>query len=172
MPESGVSSAQIVFWFLAGLSILTGLGVVMFRNPVRSVIFLVMNFFAVAFLYFGMGAHLIGITQIAVYIGAIMVLFLFVVMLLNLVGPEKQDPRYGTKLFLGGIVATALFVLLFSQVIWPTRLAHPATIDENFGTPQAIGKVLFTQYAWPFEIASVLLLVGVVGAILLAKRRF
>lgn len=172
MPEIVMTSAQIAFLAMAAAAILAALGVVLSKDPLRSLICLVLNLFVIAFIYFSLGASLLGITQIIVYVGAIMVLFLFVVMLLNLVVPEKHGRGYALKLVGLGGLGVALIVLLFSQVIMPAAGMHPAKIDPSFGSPQSIGKVLFTQYVWPFEMVGVLLLVGVVGSILLAKRRF
>jgi NADH-quinone oxidoreductase subunit J len=109
-----------------------------------------------------------------VYTGAIMVLFLFVIMLLNLGAPhllvEKRDP----KKYLGILLGCGMFVLLGSQLLPALLKVNAATLDADlikFGGPEAIGRTLFTTYVYPFEAVSVLLLIGIVGSILLAKRR-
>ncbi len=166
-----LSPNQLVFIMLAGIAMLASVGVVAFNNPVRSALSLVVNFFVLAFIYFTLGAQLLGITQILVYTGAIMVLFLFVIMLLNL-GSESARERFNDKRpIVALLLGLAAFIMIAVQVLLPLAKVGAPRSDAAFGTPQAIGKVLFTNYAYPFEIASVLLLVGIVGSIMLAKRR-
>lgn len=171
MDELTFSGSQIVFLALAGIAALCAVGVVAFNNAVRSAIALVVNFFVLAFIYFTLGAQLLGITQIMVYAGAIMVLFLFVIMLLNLGAPQVMKERRDMKPAIGLALGVALMGIVGTQVLMPLAPARGTPAPDAYGTPQAIGQVLFTQYAWPFEIASILLLVGIVGSILLAKRR-
>lgn len=163
---------------LGGLAVLSALGVVLMNSPVRSALCLVLNFFTLAFLYFSLGAEMMGITQIVVYTGAIMVLFLFVIMLLNLSADNLVENRKDLKIPVGIIAGLSLFALLSSQVLVPfmkiTQVSAPDRDLANpigWGSPQAIGRALFTGYVWPFEVISLLLLVGIVGAILLARRR-
>jgi len=166
-----VSPGKVAFLFAAAIAVLGALGVVFSKNPVRSAMSLVLNFLVLAGLYFALGAELLGITQIMVYAGAIMVLFLFVVMIL------RQGGDAGTKEttvsspivpFAGG---TVLLGAIYFLGIRPLVGVQPSQVDTDFGRPQAIGYHLFTTYVWPFEIASILLLVGIVGSIMLAKRR-
>ncbi|MFN3730282.1 MAG: NADH-quinone oxidoreductase subunit J [Fimbriimonadaceae bacterium] len=166
-----ISLEFLVFGGLATVAALAAVGVVAFNNAVRSALCLVVNFFFLAFIYFSLNAEFLGISQILVYTGAIMVLFLFVIMLLNLGAPSMLAERRDLKRLIGGVAGLALFVLVFSQVIWPLRHMSIPNANDAYGSPQAIGMTLFTTYAWPFLVASVLLLVGIVGAILLAKRR-
>jgi len=175
MGGVAITPNLLVFGAMAGLSALAAIGVVAFNNAVRSALCLVFNFFILAFIYFTLNAQMLGITQIVVYTGAIMVLFLFVIMLLNLGAPqllrEKQDP----KLFIGVLLGLALFLMVGGQIL-PSLLTVNgdrvgAEYVAQYGTPQAIGRTLFTQYVIPFEAVSVLLMIGVVGSILLAKRR-
>lgn len=167
-----MTPGQITFLVLATIAVLGAVGVVAFgNNPVRSALSLVLNFFVLAFIYFTLAAQLLGITQIMVYAGAIMVLFLFVIMILRLQNKddklEKPDPRLPMGILVGG----GLAFMVFAQVIAPLQGNAATPIDNAYGLPQAIGRELFTTYVWPFEITSVLLLVGIVGSILLAKRR-
>lgn len=166
-----VTPQLILFGAIAGLASLAAIGVVAFGNAVRSALCLVLNFFLLAVLYFTLGAETLGIIQIVVYTGAIMVLFLFVIMLLNLGGAsllvEQRDP----KLLIGGALGLGLFALVASQVLLPLQNVTAIRAPEGFGAPQAVGRGLFTGYVWPFELASFLLLIGIVGSILLAKRR-
>lgn len=161
----------MIFGALAGVAVLTAIGVVAFGSPVRSALCLVVNFFTLAFLYFRLNSELLGIVQILVYTGAIMVLFLFVIMLLHLGGPSALRESRDLKRLLGGAFGLALLGVLMSQVILPLQKTQHGNAANDFGAPQNIGHVLFTTYAWPFEVASILLLIGVVGSILLAKRK-
>ena len=163
-----------MFGAVAGAAAISAIGVVAFNNAIRSALCLVVNFFLLAFLYFTLNAEMLGITQVVVYTGAIMVLFLFVIMLLNLGAPhlliEKRDP----KKYLGILLGCGMFVLLGSQVLPALATVQAPKLDADlakFGGPEAIGRTLFTQYAYPFEGISILLLIGIVGSILLAKRR-
>lgn len=166
-----MDSSLLIFGALAGVAAISAVGVLAFGNAVRSALCLVVNFFTLAFLYFTLNAELLGITQVIVYTGAIMVLFLFVIMLLNIGAPqalsEKRDPR----LLAGYVLGAALFAILFTQVILPIRDVSQPGSPDAYGSPQAVGRALFTGYVWPLEMVSVLLVIGIVGSILLAKRR-
>jgi NADH-quinone oxidoreductase subunit J len=161
----------VIFGGIGGAAALCALGVVLFNNAVRSALCLVANFFLLAFLYFTLNAEMLGITQIVVYTGAIMVLFLFVIMLLNLGGPQLVNEKADPKRPLGVLLGIALAVGVGSQVL-PGLIGKttPGPLDA-LGAPQSIGRTLFTEYVIAFEAVSLLLLVGVVGSILLAKRR-
>jgi NADH-quinone oxidoreductase subunit J len=176
----GLDFKTILFGVLAGLAAVSAIGVVAFSNAVRSALCLVVNFFTLAFLYFLLNAELLGIIQIIVYTGAIMVLFLFVVMLLNLGRSDLLDESRDLKRPLGIVFGFVLFAVVFSQVVLPLQGSTVSSYENakiqvgdqmSLGGPEALGRTLFTGYAWPFEIASVLLLIGIVGSILLAKRR-
>ena len=156
---------------IAGIAALAAVGVIALNNPIRSALCLVLNFFMLAALYFTLNAEMVGVTQIVVYTGAIMVLFLFVIMLLNLgapiVKPESKEPQTLVGLILGMV----LFGLVGSQILPPLLgITKPGAADA-YGGPEAMGRTLFTQYMFPFEAVSILLLIGVVGSIMLAKRR-
>jgi NADH-quinone oxidoreductase subunit J len=171
MNFGAVTPNMIVVGGLCALAAAAAAGVVYFNNAIRSAMCLVLNFLILAVLYFTLNAEMLGISQIAVYTGAIMVLFLFVIMLLNLGAPqllvEKRDPKK-----LGGLVlGVALFGLVGSQVLPAMKgVTEPHSLDD-FGGPHAIGRTLFSSYAYPLEAVGVLLLIGLVGSILLAKRR-
>ncbi len=166
-----ITPELLLFGGIAGLAALAAIGVVLFDNAVRSALCLVLNFFLLAVLYFTLGSEMLGITQIVVYTGAIMVLFLFVIMLLNLGAPqmlkEKLDPKKPVAALLGGVLILVIGAQILPSLAGVTR---PGAL-EGAGSPQAIGRALFTEYVVPFEAVSVLLLVGIVGSILLAKRR-
>jgi NADH-quinone oxidoreductase subunit J len=170
MNGLAITPNLVLFGTVAGLAAVFAIGVVAFNNPVRSALCLVANFFLLAILYFTLNAELLGITQVVVYTGAIMVLFLFVIMLLNL-GVPLPTEKFDIKRPLGIVLGVGLFGMLATQILPAyTALTTPLAPD-GFGKPQAIGQVLFTQYFFPFEAVSVLLLIGIVGSILLAKRR-
>lgn len=171
-PQFGEHTVRfVVFATLAGLAALSAVGVVAFGNPIRSALCLVINFFTLAFLYFTLNAELLAITQIVVYTGAIMVLFLFVIMLLNLGGPLALRESRDHKRLVGIVFGAMLFGVIAAQVVLPLQGVPVADAPAGFGAPQPIGRTLFSAYVWPFEMASILLLVGIVGSILLAKRR-
>jgi NADH-quinone oxidoreductase subunit J len=166
-----IGAQTILFFIVAGIAALAAIGVVAFKKPVRSAICLVTNFISLAVLYFMLNAEMLAITQVVVYTGAIMVLFIFVIMLLNLGAPNALKESRDLKRIFAGLFAVALFGVVFWQVILPLVNNNLPNADDAFGTPEHIGRSLLTSYVWPFEMVSVLLLVGIVGSILLVKRR-
>jgi len=175
MPENlpfRMDEHFVLFAMLAGLAAMTAVGVVAFGNAVRSALCLVLNFFSLALLYFTLNAELLGVTQVIVYTGAIMVLFLFVIMLLNLGAPAALEERPDLiKKTLGFLFGGALFGVVASQVVMPFINNRQQFAPADYGSPEYVGRALFTNYVWPFEMASILLVIGIVGSILLAKRR-
>lgn len=165
-------SQIIVFSILAAIAIATAVGVVAFKNPVRSALSLVANFLTLGVIYFTLHLHLLGIAQILVYIGLIMMLFLFCILLLNLGAPQMLTEKSWIKTGVAIGLCAVLLVAVVSQVIGPLSQAiSQPTSPPDYGTARQVGRYLFTGWAYAFEIASVLLLVGIVGSILLAKRR-
>jgi NADH-quinone oxidoreductase subunit J len=163
----------ILFFILAGAALISGVLVVFQTHPLRSALWLIVNFFAVAGIYLLAHAEFIAAIQVLVYAGAIMVLFLFVIMLLNLRHPEDRapQPQYGMKI-LGISLAVGtglLLVFAFSRMKLPA--AKMAATAAGVGNTESIARLLFTDYLLPFEITSVLLLVAIVGAVVLAKSR-
>lgn len=161
----------ILFLILALVSIATALGMLTSRNAVYSALFLVLNFGSVAVFYIILNAPFIAMTQVSVYAGAIMVLFLFVIMLLGTEAlPTSKTLPWQRPLAI--LLALILVVeggyLLFMKNAAPG--AFPPAPD-SFGSPQAVGQALFNQYLLPFEITSVLLLVAMVGAIVLTIKK-
>ncbi len=162
-----------LFYLFAGLLLGSGLFVVLNRNPMYSIVALVFAFANLAGMYFLLEAYFIGAIQVLVYAGAIMVLFLFVVMLLN-VQPDRPQPGvvplerwwYGVLV----ILFVVLFLLLVgrgAQMYLPAAGAEASSV----GSVRAIGEALFTRYLLPFEIAALLLTVALVGTVFLAKRK-
>jgi NADH-quinone oxidoreductase subunit J len=166
-----MQGGTLVFIVLAAVAVLSAVGVVAFKSPVRSALSLVLTFFTLALMYFNLGAQLLGISQIMVYAGAIMVLFLFVIMMLRIGGHERPE-RTDRRLYVAVPLAVALGALVMARFVQPLLNVPASPVGDRYGRPQEIGTALFTTYVWPFEVASVLLLVGVVGSIMLAKRKF
>lgn len=150
---------------------------VMLRDPVYAVLSLVKTMIGLAIIYFLLGAEYIGAIQVIVYAGAILVLFLFVVMLVNLSPADIPPLPRGMALYGPLGVALAWMVTLIGALTAVLELPDPAeahgmpTDQYLFGTLPPIGKVLFTAYAFPFELLSLTLIVGIIGASLLAKKR-
>ncbi len=162
----------ILFIPLALVATAAAAGVVLGRKPVHSALFLLLNFATLAVMYIGLNAQFLAVVQIIVYAGAIVVLFLFVIMLLgwrttDTVDPSRRWTRY-LALVLGGILVLEL-VLVIGQVVLGTTTPAAAGAPGG-GSAQAIGEALYTSYLLPFEITSVLLLVGIIGAIVLSRR--
>ncbi|NWG06061.1 MAG: NADH-quinone oxidoreductase subunit J [Chloroflexi bacterium] len=168
-----MSGELILFLVLALVAIATALGMLLNRNSVYSALFLVMNFIAVAVFYLLLGAPFIAMAQITVYAGAIMVLFLFVIMLLGAerLPDAKVLPRQ--KLFaygLAAVLAAETIYLLVTRARPEGIVLPPDEAANATGTLVALGKTLFTSYLLPFEVTSILLLVAMIGVIVLVHR--
>ena len=164
---------SVLFFTLGVVSIGSALMMVTRRSPVMSALYLILNFFALGGLYLSLHAQFIAFIQILVYAGAIMVLFVFVIMLLNL-GDEKQlTEKLSWKRIVGGglsfgVLMELIFVIAFSKANLPPSQFEKAT---EIGTVENIGMQLFTKFLFPFEVTSVLLLAAIVGAVVLAKKK-
>jgi NADH-quinone oxidoreductase subunit J len=161
---------EAMFIGLGAMALISSLLVILHRNPVTSALFLVLAFCSLAGIYLLLHAEFVGMVQVIVYAGAIMVLFLFVIMYLNL----KSDVETGVQIavrrsagwLLGGVLA-AEALYLFSRR-WAAGPGSPPPIVEE-GNTLAIGKLLYTRYLFPFEITSLILLVAMVGVIVMGK---
>lgn len=169
---------QILFYFFAAIAILATLMTVTRRNPVASALWLIGSFFALAAIYTLLGAFFIGIIQILVYAGAIMVLFIFVIMLLNLGNEYEPDIRGNAwKAMAGGssLVLLALLARMFGSEVRPLGAeAGPRVLAAQVaerGVVGAIGIPMYTDYLVHLQVTGILLLVAVVGAVVLAKRK-
>lgn len=162
-------TSPIFFYIFGGLAILMVLLMILHKNPVASALFLVVALFGLSALYVLLNAPFIAVLQVLVYAGAIMVLFVFVIMLLKLREEDLVEDAISWKklgfVFLGvgfvGILATRFLdmkALLFKEV------------PINFGAPHPVGELIFTKYLIPFELTSILLLVAIVGAVMLGKK--
>jgi NADH-quinone oxidoreductase subunit J len=165
-----MTAETVTFWVFAVPLVACALGVVLARSPMYAAMNLVAAFFFMAGIYVLLTAHLIAFMQVLVYAGAVMVLFLFVIMLISL-GDEHLFPSRKTAMqYLGVLGAIALFSVLVAAIA--KAAAGPMrAVDASFGTVKAVGAVLFTEYLLPFEATSLLLLVAIVGAVVVAKER-
>ncbi|GAB4172812.1 MAG: NADH-quinone oxidoreductase subunit J [Calditrichia bacterium] len=161
--------AQILFYLFAIIAVLGAVFVILHRNPIYSVLSLILTFFALAGIYVLLSAHFIAIVHIAVYAGAIMVLFLFTVMLLNV----KVESKSRTLVSKMKWIALPAVVIAFAEMgYFVFKGFSGKMIKENeLGVVENIGKNLFSKYVFPFEVTSVLLVVAIVGALYLSKRK-
>ena len=166
----------VLFGAFALLTLLSAGLVIFAKSPISSAMALVATFFFLAGIYVLLWAHTVAVLQVLVYAGAIMVLFLFVIMLLNL-GEQQAQKGSGATVsrVAGGAAAVGLFgVLTVAMLRLPTQASTftgQQALDKGFGTLGAIGQVIYTQWLLPFEAVSLLLLVGMVGAVVVAKSR-
>lgn len=158
-----------LFYFLSFLAILCGLMLILEKNPIHSVLYLVITFFAIAGHYILLNAQFLAAVHIIVYAGAIMVLFLFVIMLLNL-NKETEPHKSIAWKFAAVIAAGILLVVLVGALRQTNSLPAPMEVNANIGLVKNLGKVLFADFLLPFEIASILFLAAMVGAVMLGKK--
>jgi NADH-quinone oxidoreductase subunit J len=161
----------ISFYLFAGILLLSGLMVISARNPVHSVLFLILAFFNAAGLFVLLGAEFLAMILVVVYVGAVAVLFLFVVMMLdiNFAGLRRGVQRYlALGLAVGIVLLGELLAVAAGWVVPPA--AHPVVAGGPSNT-QALGAVLYTTYLYPFQLAGLILLVAMIGAIVLTLRR-
>ena len=164
---------KIIFYIFAALMLVSATAVITVRNPVRAALFLVLTFIACAGLWILLDAEFLAMTLVLVYVGAVMVLFLFVVMMLDI---NIARLRGGFIRFLPvGVLIAVLMITLLVLVVGPesfglSKIAEPARHAENYSNTKELGAVLYTVYVYPFEIAAVILLVAIVAAIALTLR--
>ncbi|MCL7453204.1 MAG: NADH-quinone oxidoreductase subunit J [Anaerolineae bacterium] len=160
---------MVIFFILAVLAVVAGIAVVAQRSAVRSALFLLLNFCSLAGLYILLNAQFVAMVQIILYAGAVVVLFLFVVMLLGMERAEESPDTRRYQAVAGGLLA----VLLLGGVVWALVLAGTGTASATAtaGSVRSIGAALVGDFAVPFELASVVLLVAIVGAVVLAKAK-
>lgn len=163
---------ESLFYFLASLTLLCALMVVISKNPVHSVLFLILTFFTISGHYILLNAQFLAAVNLIVYAGAIMVLFLFVFMFLNLSKASEHKVQASTlSKFAGTIAGGLLFVVMIAALKDTLITGYNAdTFDSQVGMVENLGAVLFSQYLLPFELASVLFLVAMVGAVMLGKK--
>jgi len=165
---------QITFWLFSIVLIAAALRVITARNPVHSVLFLVLSFFTAAALWILLEAEFLGIVLVLVYVGAVMVLFLFVVMMLdiNLDVVREGFVRYLPVGALVGIVMVAQIVIIVGpRYFGSDRFAMPARSPVEYSNTEHLGRVLYSEYLYHFEVAAVILLVAIIAAISLTLRK-
>jgi len=161
---------QILFWFLSVVTLFSALMVITTKNPVYSVLWLIATFFSISGHYILLNAQFLAIVNIIVYAGAIMVLFLFVIMLMNL--NKETEPRKNRWLKLAGAVSGGSLLLVLVAALKDTDIKqqHALVKEGSIGLIQNLGKELFSTYVVPFEISSVLFLSAMVGAVVIGKK--
>jgi NADH-quinone oxidoreductase subunit J len=165
---------NILTIFFAVAAVASAIIMITRRSPVNSALFLIVNFFCLSAMYLLLRAQFIAIIQVLVYAGAIMVLFLFVIMLLNLQDESKLTENITYKK-LTAIILSALLFAIISITTYFEFIDKYSKMNENaekMGTVESIGKELFTTYSFPFELVSFVLIAAIVGAIVLAKKKF
>ena len=166
-----MSTLEILFYALSAFAIISAIMVLVSKNPIHSVLWLILVFFAISGHYVLLNAQFLAIVNIIVYAGAIMVLFLFVIMLMNV----KQENEFKKNLlvkFIGVLSGGSFLLLLVALVKQTVQLQGQKVLlkDGNIGLIHPLGKALFTDYVVPFEISSVLFLSAMVGAVIIGKK--
>ncbi|MCX7909358.1 MAG: NADH-quinone oxidoreductase subunit J [Ignavibacteria bacterium] len=167
-----MSLLYFFFGILSILAIASAIITISSRNPVRSAFALIFHFFMLAGLYLTLNAQFVAVIQILVYAGAIMVLVVFVIMLLNLSNEERLSEKFDFRRAIAVILGVAFVIQLLVAIFIPKSInsnLHPDS--SKIGTAQFIGQTLFRDYLVPFEIVGILLISAIIGAIVLAKRK-
>ncbi len=174
-----MTAGSVFYWIIFILTALTAIGaavmVITRRNPIHSAMFLVLNFLCIAVLYLLLNAQFIAIVQVMIYAGAIMMLVIFVIMLLSVEEEKRQRPM---RLSPAQVMGLVLVLILFAQLIYGVAIAVlPGDLGEfsperiaRVGDVKTVAGLLFTKFLFPFEVASILLLVGIIGAVILSKK--
>jgi NADH-quinone oxidoreductase subunit J len=160
--------ALSLFYFLSFVSVLCALLMIFSKNPVHSVLYLVLTFFSIAGHYYLLNAKFLAVVHVIVYAGAIMVLFLYVIMMLNL--NEEIEPSKSKLQKIIGTIAGSMLILVMVASLKDAEIMTLKNPDSEIGLIENLGKVLFNDFMLPFELASVLLLSAMVGAIFLSKK--
>jgi NADH-quinone oxidoreductase subunit J len=168
-----LTPTHLIFYFFAALAVVSAVAVITVRNPVHSVLSLVITFFAMAGEWMLLRAEFLSLILLLVYVGAVMTLFLFVVMMLN-IDKESQKSSFTRFLPVGAfvvILVTGLMIVTVGPSYFGlTQMPAPASEPANYSNIQQLGRLLFTQYTYPFEIAGVILLAAMIAAITLTHR--
>lgn len=165
-----MSITQLLFWILSVAALFSAMMVVTSRNPVYSVIWLIVTFFALSGHYILLNAQFLAIVNIIVYAGAIMVLFLFVIMLMNL--NKETEPVKNRWLQMAGAISGGSLLLVLVAALKDTEISSQQVMvgEGSIGLIKMLGKELFTNYVVPFEISSILFLSAMVGAVVIGKK--
>jgi NADH-quinone oxidoreductase subunit J len=164
----------VAFYLFSAVLVLAGLAVILTRNPVHAALSLVLAFFTASAIWLMLRAEFLAISLVLVYVGAVMVLFLFVVMMLDINLDRLREGFWAyliPGLVVGGIMVAEMAMVVASRYFGPERLPRPAEAASGYSNTRALGMVMYTDYAYAFEIAAVLLLVAIVAAIALTMRK-
>ena len=157
------------FYFVAFLSIFFSILVISAKNPVHSILYLILTFFTFTIHYILLNAQFLAIVNFIVYMGAILVLFLYTLMLINL--NKESEPRKSNLVKIAAVVGGGCFLVVLVASVKAMGVSQPVLLkDPGLGLVKSLGKVLFNEYLLPFEVSSVLLLSAMVGAVLLATK--
>ena len=158
-----------IFYFIAFLSVFFSILVITAKNPVHSILYLVLTFFTFTVHYILMNAQFLAIVNFIVYMGAILVLFLYTLMLINL--NKESEPRKSNTVKIAAVLGGVCFLITIIAAVKAYGVSQPVILkDPNLGLVKNLGKILFNEYLLPFEVSSVLLLSAMVGAVLLATK--
>ncbi|MEN9487151.1 MAG: hypothetical protein RIR56_839 [Bacteroidota bacterium] len=160
---------QFLFFFIALVAVASAVYFVFAKNPLYAILSLIVTFFSIAALYVLLNAQFLGIVQIIVYAGAIMVLFLYVLMMLNL-NAKDESKKHNLLKFTGIISAGIIFVGMIGAYKGVAMTNATTNVDSQIGLTKNLGKLLFNEYVLPFELASILILAGIVGSVLIGKK--
>ncbi|UOE40184.1 NADH-quinone oxidoreductase subunit J [Chryseobacterium suipulveris] len=160
---------QIIFFFIAFLAVASAFFFVFGKNPIYSILSLIVTFFSIAALYILLNAQFLGIVQIIVYAGAIMVLFLYILMMLNL-NKADESRKQNIMKFIGVFTAGLLLIGILGAFRGMQTGTIAGNVDSSVGLTKNLGRLLFNEYVLPFELASILILAGIVGAVLIGKK--
>ncbi|TXF77452.1 NADH-quinone oxidoreductase subunit J [Chryseobacterium sp.] len=160
---------QVLFFFVAFCAVASAVNFVFARNPMYSILSLIVTMFSIAGLYILLNAQFLGIVQIIVYAGAIMVLFLYILMMLNLDKADESKKQNLMK-FIGVFSAGLLLIGILGAFRGLSFEPVSADVDSSVGLTKNLGRLLFNEYVLPFELASLLILAGIVGAVLIGKK--
>ncbi len=164
-----MSITQILFFLLSAVATGSALMVITRKNPVHSVLYLIVTFFAISGHYILLNAQFLAVVNIIVYAGAIMVLFLFVVMLMNL--NADAEPQKNKMLQFAGVISGGALCLVLLAAVTKSKTVNAVQMqDGDYGLIKTLGKVLFNDYVVPFEISSVLFLSAMIGAVVMSKK--
>lgn len=170
---------SVLFYLMAATAVAAALLMVTRRNPVHSALWMIVTFFAMAVIYLLLNAHFIAVAQVMVYAGAVMMLILFVIMLVRLEQGGKAEEGHPGRSRSAKMAWIILAVVLLTEILAGALAyrmtgrvgAYPAEVVAKAGNVKTVGSLLYGKYLFPFEVASILLLVGIVGAVVIARRR-
>jgi len=163
-----------VFYFLSAILVMAGIRVVTARNPVHAALFLVLSFFTAGGLWLLLRAEFLAIALVLVYVGAVMVLFLFVVMMLDINLERLREGFWANLvpgLIVGGLMLVEMIVVLGARYFGSDVIPPPPAPSVGYSNTKELGRLVYTEYVYPFELAAVILLVAIIAAIALTQRR-